>query len=128
MPDSYQDETPTSGCCAQGSECVQNVRLACIQLQLRRLGQDDARVLDLLRAVHSIMGDAAAGAVLQRGASTLHAVEPGVPFAVLCDAGSRISRAFRLPLCCQRCIQVHARMQVLSKTCMCQALLLERAR
>ena len=89
----YHDTTPlpavlgpelTAGCDAslaslQRSECVEAVRLACIQLQLGRLGQDDARVLDLLRAVQRIMGDKAAGATLQRGASTLQAVAPGVP-------------------------------------------------
>ena len=56
---------------------MQNVRLACIQLQLGRLGQDDARVLDLLRAMRRIMGNTAAGAVLQRGTTTLQAVAPG---------------------------------------------------
>jgi hypothetical protein len=65
------------------------VRLACIQLQLGRLGQDDARVLELLRAVHRIMGGAAAGAVLQRGASTLQAVAPGM--RVACSCGPRDS-------------------------------------
>ncbi len=59
---------------------MQSVRLACIQLQLGRLGQDDARVLDLLRAMQRIMGDAAAGVVLQRGATSLQAVAPGVAF------------------------------------------------
>ena len=70
---------PCRAAAAQESECVQSVRLACIQLQLGRLGQDDARVLDLLRAVRRIMGDKAAGIVVQRGASALHAVEPGPP-------------------------------------------------
>ena len=62
---------------------MESVRLACIQLQLGRLGQDDARVLELLRAMHCIMGTAALGAVLQRGASSLQAVAPGVPAAHL---------------------------------------------
>ena len=87
---------------------MKNVRLACIQLQLDRLGQDDARVLGLLRSMQRIMGDKAAGAVLQRGATTLQAVVPGVLSSAPRNAG--ILCAVMPPNCagCHPCIDVRA--------------------